>query len=306
VGISLFLFFRSMSEKVALADFVIGELQKGNLKARFPIHRMDEMGQAMARFNKMADEIERLVEQLRNVERSRIRLLQDLAHDLRTPVASLKNLLSTLQKTCKSAEHDLQRELLSLSLQEVEYFERLIEDLLLLAQVSEPRYHADQDTVSVLELVESEADGLSARSETEKSGKEVSVEAKADSHGCLVSGDTQLLRRMFRNALENAYSFARSDVRVVIDSPSEDELRISIRDDGPGMSEEVLKSFGERRVSRALNKSVGNRLSVGLGSVIMRTVAEVHGGKVHARNRKNELGRVEGAEIQIILPRRIS
>jgi K+-sensing histidine kinase KdpD len=118
-----------------------------------------------------------------------------------------------------------------------------------------------------------------------------------------VSGDSHLLRRLFRNALENAVSFARTEVSVVVESAGSGELRILVRDDGPGLSESALKSFGERRVSRTFERTKGSRLSLGLGSVIMRTVAEIHRGKVVATNRKDPDGKVSGAEIQISLPR---
>ena len=109
--------------------------EKGNLKARFPIVRMDEIGQTMLRFNHMADEIEHLVERMKTVEASRASLLQELAHDLRTPVASLKNLIETVATKDASMQPALRVELMELALSECEYFERLVEDLLVIAQV---------------------------------------------------------------------------------------------------------------------------------------------------------------------------
>jgi K+-sensing histidine kinase KdpD len=84
---------------------------------------------------------------------------------------------------------------------------------------------------------------------------------------------------------------------------SEQEAALTIQDDGPGFSDDAIKGFGERRISRALEKSKGNRVSVGLGSVIMKTVAELHRGHVVAKNRINSSGQVLGAEIAISLPR---
>jgi signal transduction histidine kinase len=152
VGVALFSLLRSLQEKVNLADSVISELKKGNLKARFSIEKMDDVGKAMSRFNQMADEIERLVSQLKETEQSRMSLLQELAHDLRTPVASLKHLLETFQGEKEALSEALKKEMMGLALREVEYFERLVEDLLVLAQVNEPKYRADRKPVSFVDL----------------------------------------------------------------------------------------------------------------------------------------------------------
>jgi signal transduction histidine kinase len=301
IGFALFLLFRSMRDKMALADNVIAELQRGNLKARFPIGRMDELGLAMVRFNKMADEIERLVDRLHSVEKSRITLLQDLAHDLRTPIASLKNLLATIEKKSQTADQEIRGELLFLSRKEVEYFERLVEDLLVLAQMSEPSYQGDQHSISLLEILNEESESVFAHGDA--NGKTVEIRGGLASEKYEVIGDAHLLRRLFRNALENAYSFAKSKVNIVILDSAAHDLTVLVQDDGPGLSDAALKGFGERRVSRAVEISNGNRLSVGLGSVIMKTVAEIHRGKILASNRKNPSGEILGAEIQIFLPR---
>jgi signal transduction histidine kinase len=300
VGFSLYLLFRSMRERMESADFVIAELQRGNLKARFPIKRLDEMGLAMTRFNKMAEEIERLVERLRSVEKSRMALLQELAHDLRTPVASLKNLLATVDKKGDSMDKELRAELMALSRKEVEYFERLVEDLLVLARVSEPGYHADRAPTALATLLEDEAQAVSNRYEAQ--GKRLRLQLEEGDRSGEVSGDPHLLRRMFRNALDNAFSFARSEVSVSIESKTAGELEVVIRDDGPGMPADVLKTFGERRVSRKVETSQDNRLSVGLGSVIMKTVAEIHRGKLVASNRVDGSGKILGADVRLTIP----
>ena len=88
---SMFVLFYSMRSKAHLAAQIINEkMRGGNLSARFPVGKMDEVGQLMLEFNKMADEIQRLVETIKNNEQVRMRRLQELAHDLRTPVASLE------------------------------------------------------------------------------------------------------------------------------------------------------------------------------------------------------------------------
>lgn len=300
IGFALFLMFRTLHSKIDLADSVIAELQSGNLKARFPIQKMDEIGQAMSRFNKMADEIERLVEQLRAVEKSRMTLLQELAHDLRTPVASLKNLLATVSKKNETLIPELRAELIALSQKEVDYFERLVEDLLVLAQVSEPQYHPDRANVNLVELLDSEVEAVAAQFDTlnlqfNKSSRDGEIK---------IPGDLHLLRRLFRNALENACSFARSSVTISLnESQNASQVEIHIEDDGPGFSEEALRSFGERRISRVIQKSENGRLSIGLGSVIMKTVAQTHRGSIVASNRSSSSGKISGGRVAITLVR---
>jgi len=300
IGIALYLIFRSIRQKITLADNVISELQNGNLKARIPIGRMDELGLAMTRFNKMAEEIEHLVEQLRNVEKARIVLLQDLTHDLRTPIASLKNLLVTIEK--KNTEEDqssIRAELLSIAQKEVDYFERLVEDLLVLAQISEPKYQAGQELISITELIDEESQSLSNKSSLLKKSIEIIHLQVA-----FVSGDRHLLRRLFKNALENALSFAKTQVKVSVELINGHSIRVLIQDDGPGFTEAALSGFGERKVSRVMVPAKGSRLSVGLGSVIMKTVTVIHSGHLIVRNRTNASGEIMGAELEIILPRR--
>jgi signal transduction histidine kinase len=276
VAIGLGFIFNSLNAQVQIADQVISELKRGNLKARFKLGRNDEIGQAMERFNQMADEIERLVERLQTAENSRNLLLQELTHDLRTPVASLRSLLETIfTHTTLSREMG---ELSDLAAKEVDYINRLLEDLLLLARVSEPRYRPNQRPVDFLAVLEAEADAVAIRYQ----GK-VKLELNFHEAEALVSGDEHLLRRLARNGLENAFSFASS--KVVISSDYADGmLKVKIRDDGRGLDAEAVARFGERRAQRTFERTSGGRLSLGLGSVIMKAVVDLHRGKLSVGN----------------------
>ncbi len=306
VGAAISLIYFSVNKKVSQADDVISQLQSGNLKARFVIKRKDEFGQAMMRFNTMADEIEKLVEHLRAIESSRTKLLQELAHDLRTPIASLKSLLETLTYKSERIDATTKAELMSLSLQEVSYFERLVEDLLFLSQVAEPRFQNDKK-VSLTAVLKDEADKISLRYRHEERHQEnkINFSIAVGEEECLLAVDENILRRLFRNALENAASFAKSEVRVsvnvVASQNPQSQFLVTIEDDGPGFSPEILTHFGERRVSRKLEKDRNNRISVGLGSVVMKTICNSIKASLKASNRTGIGDQPGGARVEIEL-----
>jgi len=297
LGFALFLLYRSLFKKVAMVDSVIEQLKNGNLKARLPVTKMDEIGQTMGRFNLMADEIERLVEQLRSTEQSRVVLLQELAHDLRTPIASLKNLIETIDIQKSKMSPQSLDEMIGLSLKEVDYFERLVEDLLFLAQISEPRYKLDQQKINLVELLEEEISSIVLR----YPNKKINITNVFPNEDVIILGDEHLLRRLFRNTLDNSFSFAKEHLTIKMLVGTRKDVVLEVLDDGPGFSADGLKSFGKRRMTRVIESTDEGRLSVGLGSVIMCSVAKIHGGSAMACNETKSDGTVLGAKVVLTL-----
>lgn len=297
VGISIYLLFKPLRAKVQLVDHVISEIKRGNLKVRFPIEKDDEVSQLMIRFNEMAEQIECLVEQLRSIENSRVQLFQELAHDIRTPISSLKNLLET--QTKPELNKETKDELMQLSLKEVEYLSRLGEDFLLLAQTSVPSYHVDQKEIDILLLLDDEAESMALN----YMKQEIILQKDLSLTQIKVIGDAQLLRRLFRNALSNAFSFASSKVHITCHLTEDHNVQISINDDGVGFTNDGLKHFGERKTGRIFNSVQENgRVSVGLGSVIMKAIVKIHHGTLVVANRFNSDKKIIGAELIITLP----
>jgi len=296
IAVAVSLIYYSVNKKVRLADDVISQLQKGNLKARFQVKRKDEFGQAMLRFNRMADEIEKLVEHLRSVERARTKLLQELTHDLRTPIASLKSFLETLSLKSDRIDEATRKEMLELSFSEVQYFERLVEDLLFLAQVNEPNYQTNKKPISIEAILQDEADQMNLREKCQS--RQIRVETDLNTTSPMISADPYLIRRLIRNALENAVSFANSKIRIKTEVSGKN-LLLKISDDGPGFPEEVLKSFGERRHSRQIQSGPQHRISVGLGSVIMKTICDAHLAELKVQNQFDDKGKSQSANLEI-------
>lgn len=299
VGTTITVVYNSVRKGVIQADHVISELHNGNLKARFEVTRKDEFGQAMLRFNIMADEIEKLVWNLKTVDQSRTRLLQELAHDLRTPIASLKSLIETLDSRSGTLKVEVQNEMTTLALKEINYFERLVEDLLFLAQVKEPAYQPTDPLINISSILSETVDDFSVR--PQKGAQKIELRTHIENPSIEMHGDAHLIRRLLRNAFENAYGFASSSVLVSLQKIPQDKIEISIEDDGPGFTPEALNAFGHRRVTRQLENKPDGRLSVGLGSVVMKTICEAYKGQIEATNRIED-SKVLGARIKITLP----
>lgn len=296
VLLTVFIMISTLRGKARVVEQIIQELARGNLKARFPVSHMDEVGQMMFSFNKMADEIEHLIEHLRKVESVRRDLIRELAHDLRTPIASMKTLIETAASPSQQINDEKRRELLGLAQREVDYFAGLVEDLLFLGRVSEPRYKTNISRLNLSELIKVELESAvlvesDLRFRFESSPVDVHFE-----------GDADLLRRLFRNVIQNAVSFAKSEVAVSIVENAK-EVRIRIRDDGKGFSQVALATFGQKKFSRTITETEGGRISIGLGSVIMKSIVDSYRGRLKAENHVRSDGAVAGAAVEISLPR---
>ena len=293
-ALSVALMYWSFRDRAELAKDVLMRMQKGDLNARFPTTRLDEVGHMMTLFNRMADEIQRLVEQLKLNESSRLQLLQELTHDLRTPVASLRNLIETLRFEDQRLQAKAKAELMDLAYRETEYLTRLVEDLLFLALVLEPKYKAETGEVHLHNIVEAQVAAAAANHPNIQS-QVLKPNGQKPRH---MMGNSHLMQRLFRNGLENAFSFARSKVETQIEYAKGFTV-ISIRDDGAGLSHEALESFGKKRSTRYHGPGQDGRLSVGLGSVIMQAIAVAHGGHVAIQNLLDPQGQVRGSELTI-------
>ena len=302
----LLITFVYLRQKSMEAKEILGRLEKGDLKARFPISRLDELGSLMTDFNRMAKAIEELVSRVEETDRSRQELLHELGHDLRTPMTSLKAAVDTITAHSESMSPAHRDRFLQIIRNESEYFLRMIDDLFFIAEVGDPKYRKKAERIDFTALVKSE---MRIVEESGASGKQdIAFYFDSPEKPVVFSGDPVLLKRMMRNALLNARRYATSTVEigleVVQDGHGGTMVHILIRDDGPGISPEDAVLFGKRRPRKLSGeKDLSNsEISLGLGSVIMSAIASVHGGRMTIHNREKIDPLSRGTELVIEIP----
>ena len=275
LSISFFYLRRKSSE----ARKVLVKLGSGDLKARFEIKRYDEFGNLILDFNRMADEIERLVKRLSDTEVSRSNLLQELGHDLRTPLTSLSTAFETLKLHHEQLTPEECQELFSMINTDIRYFKDLLDKLTMVATIDGPHYKASTEKINLSHLLETEV--LSRRI---AAGQALNWSfIQDDTHSPCILGDSHLITRLFRNAFDNASRYAQKEITIKVHE-QKDKIEILVMDDGPGLTDESIKAFGKRRERRERKEKNPEDFSLGLGSVIMKTIAQVHGGNLEITN----------------------
>lgn len=289
----LFIYILITKKQVNLIKEVFHQLKHGNLKARLPESKLDQLTGISHEFNSMALEIEKLVEKLKDVDLNRRVLLQELAHDLRTPVASMKNMVETNLNFDEKLSPTERTTNLSLTLKEIHYFERLVNDLLFLSGVHDSKYSGRFEEITLLPLLNHEAQLC----EEMNPRLSIHIQGKVETS---IYADQYLIQRLIKNVLKNATRFAKKE--IIINVNTQNQLaELTIIDDGPGFNDESLKNFGiKRTISRTLNTDESD-ISIGLGSIIMAKICEIHDGSIKASNlvMNQEL---KGAKVSINLP----
>lgn len=275
IGLSLVILTWYLRKKAREAENIMNMIKAGSLSTRFSISQTDEAGLLMLKFNEMADQIENLVMNLKATEESRTKLLQELAHDLRTPVASMRSLQEILFTQEDNLSSDEKKHLQNLATREVGYFQRLVEDLLFLSGVNDPRYGQNMQKVNLTSLIREELEVFDVGS--------ISLSFKAPEEEVFINADSHLLHRLLKNALSNAIRHAKTSVLISLQQEGT-KILLKVRDDGPGLKEEDFKTFGEKKFSRELRQDESNYISVGLGSVIMKKIMSLHNGSLSIQN----------------------
>lgn len=273
--ISLLIIFRHFKGRTKEIEKVILEIKDGKLNARMKIDSDDEFGLAMKSFNIMAEEVEYLVNRLRQTETSRRDLLNELAHDVRTPVASLKNFIDILSDNKEDLTQEDKDKILSLSSYEIKYIGKLFNDLLFLGKIEEPDYQKKDKGIYLEDLIGNISENLSQIYPAISFNININPQSNTE-----IFFDYTLAERLFRNILENAFSFACKEVNVNIYNANS-KVVIEICDDGPGISDKMIEDYGIRKLSRKdiINTSK-DRPSVGLGSVIIKRIITSYSGEL--------------------------
>ena len=295
-GLMCYLLAWSMTSPVTRLRKAAQSLAAGDLTARTGAPaggRTDELTELMRDFDRMAERIEGLVD-------SQSRLLKDVSHELRSPLARLSVALGLARQRVKpEVAPELESQLNRIEL-EADRLNQLIQRLLTIARLESGSDGLHKTTLSLRELVEQ----VSHDAEYENPGRgcRVTADGTADpADDFLVEADPGLLRSAVENVVRNATRYTTEgttvDVRLERQrSANGEEIVVRVLDSGPGVPNEALQKIFEPfyRLDDARNRQTGG---AGLGLSIADRAIRLHGGQLRASNRKEG-----GLEVEIRIP----
>jgi len=244
----------------------------------------DEVGRIVASVNSMLKRLEDAFQQLRA-------FTADAAHELRTPLAAAKCRLDVALERERTPEE--YQDAIQDALDRLTGLSTLVDSLLLLSELDARHDHYEKGSVKLCDLLSDIAEFFEVAAE--ENGTHLTVTCPQDS---TVTGNTDLLRRLFSNLIENAMRHTPPAGTIKVEaSCTQTECTIAVTDTGDGMnSEELAKIF--RRFYRADSARTWGQGGVGLGLSICQKIVEVHGGSIEVESEK-----AKGTTFRVHLPR---
>jgi len=261
-----------------------GRLAQGDFKTRLgPAmgRRRDEIADLAHDFDRMAERLEELV-------RARDRLLADVSHELRSPLARLQLAIGLARQDPSRLENSLQR-----IDREAAKLDELVGELLTLSKLESGVEHSEQyfDIAEIVKVVVEDA-----KFEATPAGIDVAVEMDPpqDKAEWLCAGSGRLIARAIENIVRNAIRFSHGGQQVKIRLMANTNTRfdLTVMDQGPGVADDMLG-----RLFQPFVKGVGEGQGFGLGLAIAQRAIVAHGGTISARNRSTH-----GLMVSVTLP----
>ena len=256
-------------------------MEKGDLSQRVQVRSSDEIGALAHAFNAMADGLAR-IEQLRR------NMVNDVAHELRTPLASIRGYLEALRDGVVAPSPQIVDSLY----EEAMLLNRLVDDLQELALAEAGQLKLDRQPTDLAAVVQQAVGSLLP----EASAKELTIQTELPDLP-QVDADPQRVGQVLRNLLRNAVAYTPAGGEItVLARPVGAEVEVSVRDTGIGIAPEHLPYIFERfyRVDQSRARSTGG---AGLGLSIVKGLVEAHGGHIRV---ESEVGK--GSTFTFTLP----
>jgi signal transduction histidine kinase len=299
LGMSAFLaLFLSSSLNGDVAGLIsaVRRMGAGDLKARARVNGQDELREIADAFGAMAEQLERKIATQQEVEQARRHLVATVSHDLRTPLASMRAIVESINDGVVSEPETVRQYLRTLQ-RETEYLSRLIDDLFELSQLDAGILRLQLEPSSLKDLISDTLQSLTAQAME----KGVTVTGEVGSSVPEVAVDTRRLQRVLYNLVQNAVRHTPADGTVAITAEDAgQEVRVTVSDSGEGISPEEMPHLFEsfHRADRSRSRAHGG---AGLGLTIARGIVEAHGGRIWA-----ESGPGAGSRFTFTLPKQRS
>ena len=219
-----------------------------------------------------------------------------VTHELKTPLASIRLFLQTLQQ--RDLAKEKQAEFIDVMLADSERLQSTIDQVLLAGKIGAPARTLSVAEVDLSEIVR-ECLALAGRRHSLTNGELKLVDELIEEGGAMVAGDLDELKAAISNLVDNAIKYSGEQISIVVEVArmGARKVAVRVRDQGIGITDDELKRVF-RRFYRIPSSGASRVSGTGLGLSIVRAVAKRHGGKAYVESE----GAGKGSTFTLELP----
>ncbi|KQT10880.1 hybrid sensor histidine kinase/response regulator [Ramlibacter sp. Leaf400] len=289
------------AEAAALCPLLAGDRVRGVLVLLGRPQQFDGARLALAR--EVADrasiamENARLYSAVQEADRRKNEFLAMLAHELRNPLAPIRNAVHIMQgKDVAPPTMGWARDVIS---RQADHMARLIDDLLDVSRIVQGKVVVKPEKMSLASLIERSAESSMPRLDA----RDQRLELELPQQPVVLEGDSVRLAQVLSNLINNASKFSPVDSRILVKAAysAEGKVRITVKDQGTGIDPAFLPHIFDlfAQADQSLDRSQGG---LGIGLTLVKHLVELHGGTVDATSE----GVGKGTEVSVTLPARLA
>lgn len=249
-------------------------ISQGDYSARIGLKSRDEIGELASSLNYMA-------EQLTDIENMRKKLIQNVSHDLRTPLTSIKGYLESLEDKNFTEKEKIKS--IEIVQKEVERMEKIVKDITKLSIIDSKNYQLNFEKLNLNSVINELMPVVNIEAEK----KNITIKANLSQKEVFIMGDKEKIKEIIINLLDNAIKFTNDGYISISTSQNKNETSTIIEDTGIGIDSEDLPHIFERFYRGEKSRSK-NSSGLGIGLAIAKELVYMQNGKIEVESKKSK------------------
>lgn len=284
---------RTLSRPLRSIARAVTKFGDGDYEVRLNVSSSDELAKVTTAFNSMADSLENSHRELEDSNRAKSEFISSLSHELRTPLTAMIGFVQILKKNRDGDFTPKTLDRLDVINRNGHRLEAMINDLLDLTKIENKTVQLDMERFEICELV----DDISATMTSILGIRQQKLTVYITHGPAWLRGDKNRIAQVLTNLISNASKYSeRESLITVVSAKEQDQLRISVRDQGQGLKPEDMEQLFTLfyRTEDAVNSSTPG---TGIGLFVSKKMIELHGGTIEVDSQYGE-----GSTFTVSLP----